>query len=151
MPTPAPARRPELAVALDLEPHPEGGWYRRTWRGSLTVKPPGYDGERPSATGIYYLLGPGERSAWHQVCSDELWLHHQGVPLVLRLGGSGEEPGEVVEEQVLGADLAAGQRPQVLVPARRWQSAQPLVEGTVLVSCVVSPGFDFADWRELPA
>jgi len=141
--------RPKLARLLDLAPHPEGGWFRQTWRAPLSVRPPGYEGSRVSATGIYYLLGPGEQSVWHQVRSDELWLHHQGVPLALRIGGAGDEPGDH-REVVLGADLEHGQVPQVLVPAGHWQSARPLVEGSVLVSCVVSPGFDFADFRTLP-
>ncbi|HEY5821367.1 MAG TPA: cupin domain-containing protein [Propionibacteriaceae bacterium] len=142
--------RPTLAELLDLAPHPEGGWFRRTWTAPIEIELASYDGSRPTATSIYYLLSTGERSAWHQVRSDELWLHHQGVPLVLRIGGSGSEPGDAVREVVLGPDLAVGQVPQALVPAGHWQAAAPLCDGDVLVSCVVSPGFDFADWRELP-
>lgn len=141
---------PELARALALEPHPEGGWFRRTWRPPQVTTPAGYPGERPLATAILYVLGPGEESAWHLVRSDELWLHHQGPPLLLRLGGTGPTPG-VVTELVLGADVTAGQQPQGLVPGGVWQSARPLTPGEVLVSCVVSPGFDFADWRDLPS
>jgi len=141
--------KPALADQLGLEPHPEGGWFRRTWRSAVEFVPAGYAGPRPTATGIYYLLAPGEESRWHQVISDELWLHHQGGPLLLQLGGSGDLPGEVIEEIVLGVDLAAGQHPQALVPAGRWQAAQPLTDDPVLVSCVVSPGFDFADWRQV--
>lgn len=141
--------RPELATRLELEPHPEGGWFRRTWQAPVNVELVGYAGARPTATGIYYLLAAGEHSRWHQVVSDELWLHHQGVPLLLRIGGSGEEPGDDLEEVVLGTDIAAGQLPQALVPAHTWQSARPLNDGEVLVSCIVSPGFDFADWRQL--
>lgn len=141
--------RPALAAALDLEPHPEGGWFRRTWASSVVVR--GSEGSaRPTATAIYYVLGQGEKSAWHQVRSAELWLHHAGVPLRLRLGGTGDTPGEQVTEVLLGSDLAAGQQPQVLVPASAWQSAEPAAQGEALVSCVVSPGFDFADWRTLP-
>lgn len=115
----------------------------------MSVDLPGYSGPRPTATGIYYLLGPGEESSWHQVRSDELWLHHQGVPLVLRIGGRGDEPGTDITEIVLGSDVAAGQSPQALVPAHHWQSAHPGGSGEVLVTCIVSPGFDFADWRQL--
>jgi predicted cupin superfamily sugar epimerase len=140
--------RPALAAALDLEPHPEGGWFRRTWASPVAVTAPG--GERPTATAIYYVLGPGEESAWHQVSSAELWLHHAGVPLRLRIGGTGDGPGDGVREILLGSDLLAGQHPQGLVPASAWQSAAPAADGEVLVSCVVSPGFDFADWRALP-
>ncbi len=141
--------RPALAEQLGLEPHPEGGWFRRTWRSGVEFEPGGYFGPRPTATGIYYLLAPGEESRWHQVISDELWLHHQGGPLRLLLGGTGDEPGTRTEEIILGPDLAAGQQPQGLVPAGRWQAAQPLSDLPVLVSCVVSPGFDFADWRQV--
>jgi predicted cupin superfamily sugar epimerase len=142
--------RPALAAALDLEPHPEGGWFRRTWTSAVPVA--AADGaSRPTATAIYYVLGAGERSVWHQVRSAELWLHHAGAPLRLRIGGTGEAPGDEVTEVLLGSDLAAGQQPQVLVPASAWQAAEPAAPGESLVSCVVSPGFDFADWRTLPA
>jgi predicted cupin superfamily sugar epimerase len=140
--------RPELARLLDLAPHPEGGWFRQTWRVPLELDPPGYDGPRACATGIYYLLDSGEESMWHQVRSDELWLHHQGGPLVLRIGGAGEEPGDY-REVTLGSDLRSGEIPQALVPAGHWQSARPLTGEQVLVSCVVSPGFEFADFRTL--
>jgi predicted cupin superfamily sugar epimerase len=139
--------RPELAELLDLAPHPEGGWFRQTWR-TATELHQGQNGVRASATGIYYLLGPGEESSWHRVRSDELWLHHQGVPLALRIGGSGDDPGDV-DEVILGPDLASGQVPQALVPAGHWQSARPRGGGSVLVSCVVSPGFEFADFELL--
>jgi predicted cupin superfamily sugar epimerase len=138
--------RPPLAEQLDLRPHPEGGWYRETWRASTTVAPAGYPGERAAATGIYFLLNPGERSRWHTVRSDELWLWHAGGPLTLRLGGAGDAP-DTVRELTLGIDLAAGQRPQGHVPGGVWQSAEPAGDEPVLVSCVVAPGFDFADFR----
>jgi len=138
--------RPELAELLDLEPHPEGGWFRETWRTSAGFEPDGYGGRRAAATGIYFLLGPGESSRWHAVRSDELWFWHRGGPLTLRLGGTGDKPGEV-QEVTLGPDVAAGQRPQVLVPGGVWQSAALATGTQVLVSCVVAPGFDFADFR----
>ncbi|HET8640431.1 MAG TPA: cupin domain-containing protein [Pseudonocardiaceae bacterium] len=138
--------RPHLAEVLDLRPHPEGGWFRETWRSALTVRPPGYGGERAGATAIYYLLGPGERSGWHTVRSDELWLWHAGGPLTLRLGGSGDQPADPTEV-VVGPDVARGQRPQFVVPGAVWQSAQPASDQPVLVSCVVVPGFDYADFR----
>jgi predicted cupin superfamily sugar epimerase len=138
--------RPQLAEQLDMQPHPEGGWYRETWRSPVTFTPPGYDGPRSTATAIYFLLHPGEESAWHVVRSDELWFWHAGGPLTLRLGGTGDQPGPG-PEAVLGADLAAGQRPQVLIPAGVWQAAAPAAGVPALVSCVVAPGFDFADFR----
>jgi uncharacterized protein len=140
--------RPHFAELLDLAPHPEGGWFRETWRASVSVAPPGYSGERATATAIYFLLNPGERSRWHVVRSDELWLWHTGGPLSLRLGGDGDLPdGNGAPTLTLGADIVAGQRPHLLVPGGFWQSAEPATDAAVLVSCVVSPGFDYADFR----
>jgi predicted cupin superfamily sugar epimerase len=133
------------AQLLGLAPHPEGGWYRQTWRCPVSFSPDGYPSERAAATGIYFLLGPGERSRWHKVRSDELWLWHSGGPLLLRFGGAGDEPA-LETEVILGTDLRAGQRPQVLIPGGVWQSAEPAATEEVLVSCVVAPGFDFADF-----
>jgi predicted cupin superfamily sugar epimerase len=82
------------------------------------------------------------------VASDEIWLWHSGGPLTLRLGGIGERPDEMaVVHFTLGADLAAGQQPQVVVPGGVWQSAKPAGAEPALVSCLVSPGFDAADFR----
>jgi predicted cupin superfamily sugar epimerase len=133
------------AQILGLVAHPEGGWYRETWRSPAAFRPHGYPGERAAATGIYFLLGPGERSRWHRVRSDEVWLWHSGGALTLRFGGSGDEP-MVDREAVLGPDLIAGQRPQILIPGGVWQSAEPAGQDEVLVSCIVAPGFDFADF-----
>ncbi|MFF1822518.1 cupin domain-containing protein [Kribbella sp. NPDC058245] len=135
-------KRPELAELLDLEAHPEGGWYRETWRSEVTFQPDGYDGDRASATAIYFLLGPGEESAWHRVRSAEIWLWHSGGPLTLQYGESPEQAVSVT----LGTDVAAGQQPQVVIPAGAWQAARPAGDHAVLVSCVVSPGFDFKDF-----
>jgi len=138
--------RPPLAEQLDLQPHPEGGWFRETWRSPVRFQPDGYAGPRSAATAIYFLLHPGEQSRWHVVRSDELWFWHRGGPLALGLGGAGDEPaaGSTV---VLGGDLDAGQQPQVLVPGGVWQCAAPAGQAPVLVSCVVAPGFDYADFR----
>lgn len=133
--------RPPLAEKLDLRPHPEGGWFRETFRSAVTIHPEGYAGPRAAATGIYFLLQPGESSAWHVVTSDELWFLHSGS-LELRYGGDGPAPVDGGEVVVLAADS-----PQALVPAGVWQSAYPVGGDPVLVSCVVSPGFDFADFR----
>ncbi len=138
--------RPRLAEMLDLSPHPEGGWYRETWRAPVNISPPGYDGERSTATAIYFLLNPGESSRWHVVRSAEVWLWHAGGPLTLRLGGRGEVPVQS-RSLALGMDIAHDQRPQLFVPGGVWQSAEPATHEEVLVSCVVSPGFDFADFR----
>jgi uncharacterized protein len=93
--------RSPLAEQLDLQPHPEGGWFRETWRSAVSVQPDNYPGQRSVATAIYFLLHPGEESHWHVVRSDELWFWHSGGPLVLRLGGAGEEPAPA-NELVLG-------------------------------------------------
>lgn len=111
------------ADRLDLAAHPEGGWFRRTWTG-----PAGTDG-RPQATAILFLLAPGESSAWHTVDADELWLWHGPGRLRLQVGD------DVVD---LGPD-----RVQALVPAGVRQRAAP-VDDEVLVSCVVSPGFEWS-------
>ncbi|MET9488288.1 cupin domain-containing protein [Nocardia sp. NPDC006630] len=130
--------RPQLAAELDLLPHPEGGWYRETWRSAVEFEPKGYDGPRSSATAIYFLLLPGEESAPHTVRSDEMWFWHRGGPLLLNIGG---------EEIVLGPDVEQGHRPQAVVPGGVSQSARPAGDDYALVSCVVAPGFDFADFR----
>jgi uncharacterized protein len=161
--------RPPLAEQLDLAPHPEGGWFRETWRSDHTFEPAGYGGPRRAATAIYFLLHPGEESRWHVVRSDELWLWHAGGALELRMRGAADrlapvpdagsiqagrsapssgssQPGDL-ERVLLGNDIAAGHRPQVLVPGGVWQAAAPAGDEHVLVSCVVAPGFDFADFR----
>ena len=136
---------PATAAALKLEPHPEGGWFRRIYASSVPVETPG--GARPTATCIHYLLTPGETSAWHVVTSDELWLWHGPGTLELSLGGDGSEPSGSPTLVTLGADHAAGEVPACLVPAGVWQAARLAGDAEALVSCVVSPGFDFADWR----
>jgi uncharacterized protein len=141
------AQRPPIAARLDLRPHPEGGWFRETWRSPVRFWPAGYDGERNAGTAIYYLLQPGEQSRWHVVRSDELWLWHRGGPLRLTLGGTGDGPADG-DSVLLGGDLEEGQQPQALVPGGVWQSAEPAGQAPVLVSCVVVPGFDFADFRQ---
>jgi len=135
-------RLPAWATSLDLRPHPEGGWYAETYRHAGTTPTP--SGTRSLATAIHFLLLPGESSAWHRVASDELWFHHRGGALRLWLGGDGDEPVDPAEH-LLGPDVAHGQHAQLLVPAGHWQAARP-VDEAVLVSCVVVPGFDFADF-----
>lgn len=139
---------PDWARDLGLQPHPEGGWFVETWRSEMAFDPPGYPGPRSAATAILFLLLPGEESAWHRVRPAELWFHHRGSPLELRLGGAGDTP-EDTETHTLGADVVAGQHPQVTVPAGHWQAARPVGDEAALVSCVVAPGFDFADFELL--
>jgi hypothetical protein len=133
---------PDWARHLDLSPHPEGGWYAETYRHAGTTETP--SGQRSLGTAIHFLLLPGESSAWHRVASDELWFHHRGGALRLWLGDDDAEPGSPTE-LLLGPDVEAGERPQLLVPAGHWQAARP-VDEAVLVSCVVLPGFDFEDF-----
>ena len=129
---------------LGLQPHPEGGWYRETWRAPGTVVTP--YGDRSPATSILFLLQPGESSRWHRVRSGELWLWQGGGRLLLDLGGSGDQP-------VLEQTRAVGPPPddlQWLVQPDQWQAARPADDEAVLVACVVSPGFDFADFELVP-
>ncbi|MGY1600849.1 cupin domain-containing protein [Geodermatophilus sp. SYSU D00815] len=117
---------PSRARALGLGPHPEGGWFRRTWSSPASL------GDRPAATAILFLLVPGERSAPHVVDADELWLWHGPGALTLRVG-----------DRPVVLDAA---NPQVRVPAGTEQSTDP-VDDEVLVSCVVSPGFAWSGFR----
>lgn len=137
---------PDWASRLDLQPHPEGGWFRETWRSELTlpqaVLPPGFTGARSAGTAILFLLMPGQQSAWHTVRGAELWMHHRGSPVVLEVGSDRDD----ATTQLLGPDLSAGQHPQLIVPPGHWQRARPSAPEPALVSCVVVPGFDFADF-----
>jgi|SRR5829696_4034763 len=135
-----------LVAALGLAAHPEGGWYRETWRSGVEITPTGYPGPRAAATGISFLLGAGESSRWHRLASDELWLWQGLGPLRLRYGGSSPAPTEQAAV-VVGPGVAAGQQLQALVPAGTWQAAEPLTGDGALVACVVAPGFDFADFE----
>lgn len=129
-----------LIEALNLQPHPEGGWYRETWRADSAA------GERASATAILFLLEDGQRSHWHRVDAAELWLFHAGSPVrLLTAADEDERPREIR----LGSDVLAGETPQFLVPPGVWQSAEA-DRGWALVSCVVSPGFDFAGFTLAP-
>lgn len=140
------AELPTWAQGLDLAPHPEGGWFRETWRSELTVGestlPPDYAGPRSAGTAILFLLMPDQQSAWHTVRSAELWFYHRGGPLLLEIGPETSS----ATTHVLGADLEDGQHPQLLVPPGHWQRAKPSGGQACLVSCVVVPGFDFADF-----
>jgi predicted cupin superfamily sugar epimerase len=130
-----------------MQPHPEGGWFVETWKASPAFTPDGYPGPRAAATAIYFLLTPGDTSAWHTVRSDEVWLWHRGGPLDLLLGGDGPAPDPAPALVRLGPAIEDGERPQALVPGGVWQSARPATDQEVLVSCVVAPGFDYADFR----
>jgi uncharacterized protein len=134
----------EVIRELGLSPHPEGGWYGESFRDEAKSS----DG-RAKSTAIYFLLKRGETSHWHRIDATEIWLWHAGAPLALFISIDGQ-PSQTWR---LGVDLAAGERPQAVVPACAWQSAESLGDWT-LVSCVVAPGFQFSafelappDWR----
>lgn len=127
----------DIVTALDLEPHPEGGYYRRTFKnaeGPATEE----GGNRGFATAIYYLAEGSAFSQWHRTDGDELWFWHAGAPLTLEIR---EDDGNVVRKK-LGCDIALGQEPQHLAPKNKWQRAKSDGDWT-LVSCSVSPGFLF--------
>jgi predicted cupin superfamily sugar epimerase len=128
----------DIIRTLNLKPHPEGGYYAETHR--IAAR----DGERSPGTAIYYLLGKDDRSHWHRVDATEIWHFYSGAPLELSLS-----PGRGVETRILGPDLAAGQRPQAVVPPGHWQSARSLGDWT-LVGCTVSPGFEFSGFEMAP-
>jgi len=125
----------DIIRLLDLQPHPEGGHYRETFRDPRKVE------GRSVGTAIYFLLAAGERSHWHRVDAAEIWHFHAGAPLALEIEGQG-----VV---TLGVDLAAGQRPQAVVTTGAWQAARTLGDWT-LVGCTVAPGFEFAGFELAP-
>lgn len=129
----------EIIRQLDMQPHPEGGWYVETFRDAN-------GGARGHSTAIYYLLNKGERSHWHRVKdAAEAWHFYAGSPLKLRLA----KDGGPVREVILGLDLARGERPQAVVLADEWQSAETLGAFT-LVGCTVAPGFQFEKFEMAP-
>ncbi|MBY0431622.1 MAG: cupin domain-containing protein [Rhodospirillales bacterium] len=128
-----------IIALLDLEPHPEGGCYRETYR----HRPE--DGGRGATTAIYYLLRTGERSHWHRVDAVEIWHWYAGAPLLLSV----REGGGAGTEHRLGHDLRAGERPQAVVPAGFWQAARSLGDWT-LVGCTVAPAFQFEGFEMAP-
>lgn len=129
----------EVVRLLDLKPHPEGGHYRETFRD------PDPAGGRAHSTAIYFLLAAGEVSAWHRVDAVEVWHWHAGAPLALTVSENGHD----AEAFLVGGAIGAGQKPQVVVPAGAWQTAESLGAWT-LVGCTVAPGFDFAGFEMAP-
>ncbi len=135
---PSPDRDPaavDLIRRLGLVPHPEGGWYRETWR----------DGEgtpRGSGTAIYFLLERGQGSDWHRVDATEIWHHYAGSPLRLSIA----EDGKPVRVERLGRDFGRDELPQRIVPKHAWQKAEP-ERGWTLVGCTVSPAFEFTGFE----
>jgi uncharacterized protein len=131
----------EIIRRLALEPHPEGGHFRETFRDPRTDAT-----GRAASTAIYYLLARGERSHWHRVDAAEVWHFYAGAPLTLEIT-AGAAPS--VSRVTLGADLAAGAQPQAIVPAGAWQAAASLGDWT-LVGCTVAPGFELAGFELAP-
>jgi predicted cupin superfamily sugar epimerase len=126
--------------SLNMQPHPEGGWYAETWRA------PAADGERSSGTAIYYLLETGQRSHWHRIDAAEIWHFYAGAPLTLSISRDGRQ----TERLTLGPDIAGGERPQLIVPPNAWQAAESTGAWT-LVGCTVSPGFIFETFEMAPS
>lgn len=128
----------EIVSLLKLEPHPEGGFYRQTFADAV-------DGDRARSTAIYYLLEGGAQGRWHRVDSAEVWHFYDGAPLRLTMSADGKSKTDVV----LGLDLAAGERPQIVVPRGYWQAAESLGEWA-LAGCTVAPGFEFDRFEMAP-
>lgn len=138
MPAPPEKQLPaaEIIRLLGLKPHPEGGHFCQTFRDTQLI-----DGKRPASTAIYFLLARGERSHWHRVDAVEGWHWHAGAALRLMIAERG-----TTDTVTLGPDLAAGQRPQAIVPFHAWQAAETLGDWT-LVGCTVAPGFEWAGFE----
>ncbi len=140
----------QLISSLRLAPHPEGGFFRETYRAAGTIArhalPDGFDGDRVFSTSIYYLLQGGQVSMLHRIRSDEVWHFHMGDALEL----IDITPQGVLTATVLGHDVANGHTLQSVVPAGRWfgaRLARPARDAFALVGCTVAPGFDFADFE----
>lgn len=129
----------DIIAKLDLKPHPEGGHYRETFRDTAT------SGGRARSTAILYLLMAGEVSRWHRVDAVEIWHYYAGAALELSQAAQSGPP----RIQILGADIAGGARPQIVVPAHDWQSARSLGDWT-LAGCTVAPGFEFSGFEMAP-
>jgi len=128
----------EIIEVLRLAPHPEGGYFRETFRDARALE------GRAASTAIYYLLARGQRSHWHRVDAAEIWHWYAGAPLRLSIKAS-----EKVSAHLLGPDLFGGEAPQIVVPAHAWQSAESQGEWT-LVGCTVAPGFEFSKFEVAP-
>ena len=133
----------EVIVALGLSPHPEGGFFRETFRAQASVTAPFAQVSRAASTAIYFLLRAGEFSAFHTVSSDEVWHHYSGATLELHtIDRAGRH-----QRVELGPNLQHGECPQWVVPAGRLQAARVIGDGFALCGCTVAPGFDFADFN----
>lgn len=134
-------RAAALIKELDLQPHPEGGYYREIYRSTGEVQPLDDRSTRSALTTIYFLLPEGQQSRWHRVSSDEVWHFYEGEPLDL-YWFNGSAP---LHHARLSSGMS-GSQPVSVVPAGYWQAARP-VGSYSLVGCTVGPGFDFADFE----
>lgn len=128
----------DIIEGLNLAPHPEGGFFRETWRADN----PG----RACGTSIYFLLRAEDTNRWHKVDAAEIWHYYAGAPLILSVAETDQGPAQDLH---LGPDLASGQRPQLIVPPNAWQMARSTGDYT-LVGCTVSPGFEFSKFELAP-
>jgi len=130
-----------LIARLDLRPHPEGGWYRETFRDPRTVLADGFDGPRSASTAIYFLLAEGHFSALHRILSDEVWHHYAGGDVEV----TALSPEGTLRTLIVG-HRAPDAAPQAVVPAGEWFGARVADGGRwALVGCTVAPGFEFSD------
>ena len=140
----------ELVRTLQLQAHPEGGWYCEVFRSSAQVSCLDARVGRSALTSIYFLLESAQHSQWHRVRSDEVWVYLEGDPLDL---WSWDPVSKRAVHRVVGpVDAVSGSRPQHTIAADLWQAAQPAalaIHGYTLVACMVGPGFDFADFTLL--
>lgn len=127
----------DIIKILGMIPHPEGGWYKETWRG-------GGDGARPTGSSIYFLLEADQRSHWHRVDAAEIWHWYAGSAMELHIHEDGK-----THIDILGPDLNVAQRPQLIVNPNAWQASVP-INGWVLVGCTVSPAFQFENFELAP-
>lgn len=156
---PSNTRAQTLIDTLQLQPHPEGGWFREVFRATAQVQPADGRTPRHALTSIYFLLEARQRSHWHRVTSDEVWVHLEGSPLSLWAWNAMNN--EAVCTVLGPVDMAMGRHPQHTIPAGLWQAAEPLADdapgasagspdnpqGYTLVACMVGPGFDFVDFE----
>ena len=129
----------EIVHILKLQPHPEGGAFRETYRSPILAQT---DAPHSVCTAIYFLIRKDKATAWHRVKNDEIYHFYYGAPVELSLIDTSGK----LSKHILGTDVKNGERPQIIIPANDWQSARSLGEYS-LFGCTVSPGFDFNDFE----
>lgn len=141
----------DIIDTLDLQPHPEGGYFKETYRSTGTINKQdlgkNYSGQRNYSTSIYFLLTSGNFSALHRINQDEIWHFYDGSPIRLHM----ITPEGIHTEHSIGKDLYKGEVPQFVVPGGNWFAAEVIGDNTFsFVGCTVSPGFDFDDFELTP-